>query len=68
LDSQTLLNPINGRKKSGVFERVAEEIKKFFFSKNFIAMIKAVCIMPKPNLGSTSQSSGLFMAVIIKAG
>jgi hypothetical protein len=47
---------------------VAEEIKKKFFSKNFIDMIKAVCIMPKPNLGSTSQSSGLFMAVIIKAG
>jgi hypothetical protein len=47
---------------------VAEEIKKKFFSKNFIDMIKAVCIMPNPNMGSTSQSSGLFMAVIIKAG
>jgi len=51
----------------GVLERVAEETKKKKFSKNFIAMIKAVCILPKPNLGSTSQSSGLFMAVIIKA-
>jgi hypothetical protein len=31
-------------------------------------MIKAMAFMPKPNLGSTSLSSGLYLAVIIKAG